>query len=80
MNSTVQRPGFYYLPQGAIVRDAVKAAKGLSDFTWWRSYSGIERPRPDGLFNVFVFSDNRDAEELILLQDGDRIYFGHEVY
>jgi len=80
MTSTVRRPGYYHLPRGAVVRDAVEAAQGLSDFTWWRSYSGIERQKTDGTLEVIRFTRNRAGEEQIVLQDGDRIYFGHEVY
>lgn len=79
MGGTVRRPGYYHLPRGAVVRDAVDAAQGLGDFTWWRNYSGIERPRSEGSFEVIRFTRNRTAEEQILLQDGDRIYFGHVV-
>jgi protein involved in polysaccharide export with SLBB domain len=80
MNGTVRRPGYYHLRKGAVVRDAVKAAQGLGGFTWWRDYSGVERPKQDGFFEVFRFTRNRRAEEQIVLQDGDRIYFGYEVY
>jgi hypothetical protein len=80
MGGTVRRPGYYYLPRGAVVRDAVEAAQGLYDFTWWRYYSGLERPKPDGSFEVIRFTRNRSVEELIELQEGDRLYFGHEVY
>lgn len=80
MANTVRRPGFYHLPRGAVVRDAVAAAKGLSEFTWWRRYSGIERQKPDGTLEVIRFTRDRAAEEQIVFQDGDRIYFGHEVY
>lgn len=80
MPGTVRRPGYYYLPKGSVVRDAVEAAQGLGDFTWWRNYSGLERPRPDGSFEVIRFTRNRRAEEQIVLRDGDGLYFGHEVY
>jgi hypothetical protein len=80
MNGTVRRPGYYFLSKGAVVRDAVEAAQGLGDFTGWRNYSGLERPKPDGSFEVVRFTQNRSAEEQIVLEDGDRLYFGHEVY
>jgi protein involved in polysaccharide export with SLBB domain len=80
MNGTVRRPGYYYLPHGAVVRDAIEAAQGLDDFAWWRDYSGIERQKSDGSFQVIHFTRNRKAEEQILLLNGDRIYFGHETY
>ena len=80
MRGTVKQPGYYYLPKGSVIRDAVEAAHGLGDFTWWRNYSGLERPTPDGSFEVIRFTRNRSAEEQIVLRDGDRIYFGHEVY
>src|SRR5262245_15201379 len=80
MPQTVSRPGYYHLPQGTVVRDAVEAAGGLSPFTWWRIYSGLQRPKPDGSWEIIVFTRNRTAEEQILLQDGDHLYFGHEAY
>jgi len=80
MPHTVRRPGYYDLPRGAVVRDAVEAAQGLSEFTWWRTYSGIERQKPVGTLDVIRFTQNRAREEQIVLQEGDRIYFGHEVY
>ncbi len=80
MNQAVKRPGYYHLPRGAVVRDAVEAAQGLSKFTWWRLYSGIDRPKPDGTLEYIQFTRDRTGEEQIVLQDGDRIYFGQEVY
>lgn len=80
MTHTVRRPGFYHLPRGAVVREAVEAAQGLSDFTWWRTYSGIERIKPGGGLELIRFTRDRAREEQIVLQDGDKIYFGHEVY
>lgn len=80
MEGTVRRPGYYYLPRGAVVRDAVVAAQGLGEFTWWRIYSGLERSKPDGSFDLIRFTRNRRAEEQIELQDGDRLYCGHEAY
>ena len=80
MPHTVRRPGYYDLPRGAVVRDAVEAAQGLSEFTWWRTYSGIERQKPVGTLDVIRFTQNHAREEQIVLQEGDRIYFGHEVY
>jgi hypothetical protein len=82
MSETVMQPGHYYLAQGAVVRDAVEAAHGIGNQAeWtWSHYSGIERPKPDGSFEVIRFTQGRSAGEQILLQDGDRIYFGHEVY
>lgn len=74
------RPGYYYLPKGAVVRDAAEAAKGLGRLTGWGFHSGLERPKPDGSFDVIRFTRNRSIEEQIELQDGDRLYFGHEVY
>jgi hypothetical protein len=47
MTGTIARPGYYHLPHGALVRDAVEAAQGLGEFTWW-SLSMIERRTPDG--------------------------------
>jgi protein involved in polysaccharide export with SLBB domain len=80
MDDTVKRPGYYHLPKGAVVRDAVEAAGGLGRITFWRIYSGIARPMPDGRLEVIRFTRDRAGEEQILLQDGDGIYFGHEVY
>gem|GEM_PF-2426157 len=76
----VNRPGYYYLPQGSFVRDAVEAADGLGQFAWWRIYSGVQRPKPNGFWEVIRFTRNRTKEEQIVLQDGDQIYFGREVY
>ncbi|MFO1452649.1 MAG: hypothetical protein U1F61_31070 [Opitutaceae bacterium] len=80
MRGAVRRPGYYYLPKGSVVRDAVEAAQGLGRLTWWQSYSGLERPKLDGSFEVISFTKNRSVEEQIELFDGDRLYFGHEVY
>jgi protein involved in polysaccharide export with SLBB domain len=76
---TVQRPGYYHLPSGAVVRDAVEAAGGLRPITWW-IYSGIQRSQSDGSWQLFRFTRNRTEDEQISLRDGDEIYFGREVY
>jgi hypothetical protein len=74
----VNCPGYYHLPKGATVADALRAAQGLSEFVWWRVYSGIERSRRDGVFEVLEFTSG--AARRIVLRDGDRVYFGHEWY
>jgi protein involved in polysaccharide export with SLBB domain len=80
MEGMVTRPGHYYLPQGAFVRDAVEVAGGLSERVWWRGYSGIERQRPDGTLEVYKVFKGRKAAEEIALKSGDVLFFGHEVY
>jgi protein involved in polysaccharide export with SLBB domain len=80
MKGMVKQPGRYYLPRGVVVRDAVDAAGGLSERVWWRQYSGIERLRPDGTREVFQVFAGRQAAESVALQDGDVIFFGHEVF
>jgi hypothetical protein len=80
MGKTVKRPGYYYLPSDAVVRDAVEAAQGVDDFTSWNGYSGIERPQPDGTLEVIRYTRDMMANEQIPLKDGDSLFFGHEVY
>jgi protein involved in polysaccharide export with SLBB domain len=79
MRGAVKRPGYYCLPAGAVVRDAVEAAQGFG-IMQWSHYSGIERQKPDGSSEIIHFTHDRKAEEQILLRNGDRIYFGHEAY
>lgn len=78
----VNRPGYYYLPRGATVHDAIEAAQGLNTLVaWHRPYSGIERQRPDGSVQTIWFTRaGRSTEERIDLHDGDRLCISHEVY
>jgi hypothetical protein len=78
MYGTVNQPGYYYLPPGSIVRDAVEAAHGFGMMMGWR-YSGMERPTANGSFEVIRFR-NRDTGEQLPLRNGDSLYFGHEVF
>ncbi len=75
------KAGYYYLPKGATVRDAMGAAHVSRGGTYWR-FSGVERPRPDGSFEVihFTATSDRRADLQMVLQVGDRLYFAHEVY
>lgn len=75
----VRRPGGYYLRRPAYVRDAVAAAGGTGEFAGWRIYSGVLRPEPFRLPRLIHF-EGRKRAELIELQDGDQVFFGHEVY
>jgi hypothetical protein len=80
----VVRPGVYYLPRNAVVRDAIEAAQGLdsSGHAWWSYWSGMGRLKGDGSPEVVrKFSDDRRQEdEQIPLRDGDWIHIGHESY
>lgn len=75
---SVQRPGYYFLPRGAVLRDAVDAA-GLKRIVGWRDYSGIARWKPDGSSEMIPFPSRLEAESM-LLNDGDQIQFSHEVF
>ena len=77
----VKQPGYYYLPPGATVHDAIEAAHGLGNIVGWqRPYSGIQRRRPDGSVETVWFTRaGRSTEEQINLRDGDRLRISHEV-
>ncbi len=74
---SVERPGFYFLPSGATVSNAVDAA-GLKEFVGWKTYSGLARLKSDGSPEMITFP-NRRKGLLMILDEGDQVYFGHEV-
>jgi hypothetical protein len=80
MGRSVNRPGYYNLPSGAAVHDAVKAAQGIDQWTGWTGYSGIIRQKPGGKFEIIRYTSDQFANEHIPLKDGDSLFFGHEVY
>jgi hypothetical protein len=75
------RRGYYYLPRGATVRDAMEAAQ-FSGFVWWkRPYCGLQRQRPDGSMETIWFTrESRASDEQRVLQNDDRLRISHEVY
>ena len=75
----VNRPGAYYLPRGSTVRQAVEAAQGLTRIAAWR-YFGIVRPYRNVLPQTIRFGPDQARAEQTPLEDGDQLYFGHEVY
>jgi hypothetical protein len=75
---SVQHPGFYFLPRGATVSDAVDAA-GSKQIVAWKHYSGIARLKPDGSPSKIDFPSRGEGLR-IQLNEGDQIYFAHEVY
>jgi hypothetical protein len=79
---SVNRPGNYHLSSGTTVQEAIDAAQGLTRIVGWqRSYSGIQRKRPDGSVETIWFTrEGRAAEEKMMLQDGDHLRVSHEVF
>jgi hypothetical protein len=80
MQRSVNRPGYYHLPSGAVVRDAVRAAQGVDESTGWTRYSGLIRQKPGGKLEIIRYKSDQFANEQIPLKDGDSLFFGHEVY
>lgn len=80
----VTKPGFYFLPQKPNVSDAmtaIKAENGLGHFASLNTFSGIQRPTTNGVWEIFRFSGkNRDLELDIILKDGDMIFLGMRPY
>ena len=72
----VSNPGIYFLPDGATVKDAIVAAGGPTEFTNW-SFSCIVSP--DGKCTRFSYH-NRNADERIRLQHGDRFYLSRQLH
>jgi hypothetical protein len=78
----VKRPGYYILPAGTTVHDAIQAAQGLGDIVGWRRpYSGIQRHTTGASVETIWFTrSGRTAEEQLPLQAGDVLRISHEVY
>jgi hypothetical protein len=77
----VKQPGYYFLPQGATVRDAFDVAQGTERTNWKRHYSGIVRQTPDGDLETIWFSrQTREFDESRVLENGDGVKFSHEIY
>ena len=79
----VKRPGCYYLAKGAVVRDAVESALGLTRRAWWGGESGIVRPSSHRMPELIHFMNNRanpGEEEEMKLEEGDQVVFGYEMY
>jgi hypothetical protein len=75
------RPGYYYLPEGATVHDAMDAAHFSHFVGWQRPYCGIQRRRPDGSVETIWFTrEGRAADEKRVLQNDDGLRISHEVY
>jgi hypothetical protein len=79
----VPHPGFYILPRGATVSDVADSAvlwqSGAQEFIGWKHYCGIARSNPDGSYFKIKFPSRPEALRM-QLQEGDQIYFSHEVY
>jgi len=75
------KPGYYYLPQGATVHDAMATAR-FSGIVWWkRPYCGLQRQRLDGSVETIWFTrEGRATDEQRVLQNDDRLQISHEVY
>lgn len=71
-------PGYYYLRQGATVRDAMAVAR-FSGFAQWTSpISGIRRQNADGSTSTHWFGlGSRADDELTVLQEGDILRVTH---
>lgn len=80
MERMVNQEGRYYLRRGSVVRDAVEAVGGINVMVGWRGYSGIERRRADSTLEVYKRFRGRESAEQIVLEDGDVVFFGHEVF
>jgi protein involved in polysaccharide export with SLBB domain len=76
---SVRQPGYYFLPSGAAIRDAISAAKGLDDTVDWRKYCSITRLNRDGSTERTKLTNPVEAEG-IPLREGDKLWFAHEVY
>jgi protein involved in polysaccharide export with SLBB domain len=76
---SVRQPGYYFLPPGATIRDAISAAKGLDDKVDWRKYCAITRLKSDGSKERTKLTSRGEAEG-IPLREGDKLWFAHEVY
>ncbi len=78
----VNRPGYYYLREGAVVRDAVEAAQGLLEISSYSrvSHSSIARQTADGSYELIWFTRGRELEGQIRLNAGDQLRFDHERY
>ena len=70
----VKRPGYYHLARGAVVRDAVEVAQGLSEFVQWTE-SGIQRQRSDGTVEFIRLTRDVMVNEQIFLNDGYSLVF-----
>lgn len=76
------RPGIYYLARGACVHDAIQSAQGLQKLFWWGE-SNLVRVTSDGQKQVSKFSIQRSKaaeNERVILQEGDVLNLGYEVY
>lgn len=77
----VKRPGTYHLPRGYKLGYAVEAAQDVTPYAWWSpAYSAVLRPsRGGGKPEVIPFKKGREQNIEMALEDGDQIYFSHEV-
>ena len=75
----VNRPGIYYFPPGASVRDALREAQGLQRLFWWGN-SYLVRPTNESHGELISFLNRRQTWQELALQAGDQLYLGYEVY
>jgi hypothetical protein len=74
--------GWYNLPEGATVHDAIDVARKKGAFIDLReAYSGLERRTTDGRWQkMWPTNANRTIEEQLPLQNEDQLCLSHEHY
>jgi hypothetical protein len=76
---SVMQPGWYYLPRGSTIHDAMVAAEA-SIHSWPPGrHDYLQRIKADGSLETIRFL-NPTVDEQRSLQDGDHLKFSHEVW
>jgi hypothetical protein len=78
VSGQVNRAGIYNLIDGSTLRDALNAAQGGTRIMYWPG-SRLVRMQA-GSTNEVIQLRHREQNESIVLQDGDWLSFGVEVY
>lgn len=76
---SVRQRGYYFLPRGATIGDAINAAQGLNERVDWTHSCWLTRAKADGTTEATNLTSRKEAEQLPL-KDGDRLKFSHPIY